>query len=1306
MLAIKKLTCLVLALLMLTMPCIAADTSADTSSQTDTSATGTADTATGATDASAETDTDPTPTSSVAADTKTGDAIKFSDVDYESELGKAVEKLVDNNVISGFPDGTFKSEQTLTRAEFSKIIVSFTAGEETSVNLDSGFPDVDNVGGSAHWAKAYIKVAKDLKIISGFPDGTFKPDDAVTYEQAIKMIMCALNYTDYTYPDGFMQIALQKKLLTGSLHTGANSDSVTRGTTAILMKNAYSVPENKASALGGISVGGSSGGSSGGGGGSSSSGGGGGGGGSSSDEYTRKVYGVIVGNEYTMLDSNSYLDKGELAVKYTMKDSKTGESSVVTEVFSVADAYKNRSKSYLGRNVQITLKEKDGKEYISYMKITENDNREFSVRSRDVLDISYNSEDKTATITYDDNNSEDSITFGTENAYIIYNGNSINVRTEEEPEKAYEFDPKYLTEFSLGTITVLSTEKSFNNARVIFIEDYKTAIVKSKPNSDTGVITLDYGLGTLNAKSKGNRIVEIYKDGFESTLSDIKSGDVIDYAESVDKNRMQILVSSSDNKSNYVSGQIYKIGENSVTIVKDNKKTEYTLNYNYKEYLKNYTGSDKYEPLADDDVTVYFSSFKNLDGNNLVADIELKDDSANYRLGYIYALYFAENESDKSHDIPQDGDKTYLVMYDMNSSAVKTYGLTDKVRIDGKEYNKKPEEVKELIMKAAEISNTGKSTDLNSVITYAQIIRFKIDTSSKITEIDTLLNEEGEISTEVTGRYNKLVRTKYVYDDSETLGGRHKYSSSARKFYKKSTSDGIAINSSTKWLFVPGRRSDSKKYKSGTGTSQFSDGVEYYIEAYSTSTKASSTTAELILQFISDGSGAIKYNSTQAVVFGTDQAGSDEPVQVKLRTSAGKEVTLDRHSESPVTEDEFMALSPGDVILYSVKDNCIYDYFMALDIDDLPVERIDDESLLYCTDEDNDRRIKAFSSTPSGKQAEAEKIRSAYYMTMYGTADDMSLDKSTGRIYVNPVLGTDYIEPSEGLTQIFDFSYSGVKLFIYDENEKKDEDKLKVYTTSADVKAALEDEEAGIYTAEANGGEYDGADQVFIFAYTSSSSKENEIKYIYIIRRSTQQSDPANYSGVKDPVDKKKETAKVELVGYVSMTDYSKNTAEYVKILSEGQAAIDEASTMDEIEEKLAEAKAKFDALAKDSDKAEAVSSIEEYVNLDDYSYFKDDMESIIEDAESEINSAVTNAEVTSAVTEAKASLLSKAAEDAKAALDAYIDDNGYTVDSDALEAYKAGFDGAESPSELADALAAAKSELAADETSEEGSED
>ncbi|MDO5479329.1 MAG: S-layer homology domain-containing protein, partial [Clostridia bacterium] len=62
---------------------------------------------------------------------------EFSDINYSTPTGVAVEALVEKNIITGFPDGTYKADQTLTRAEFAKIIVCFL-GSSTESNQDSG----------------------------------------------------------------------------------------------------------------------------------------------------------------------------------------------------------------------------------------------------------------------------------------------------------------------------------------------------------------------------------------------------------------------------------------------------------------------------------------------------------------------------------------------------------------------------------------------------------------------------------------------------------------------------------------------------------------------------------------------------------------------------------------------------------------------------------------------------------------------------------------------------------------------------------------------------------------------------------------------------------------------------------------------------------------------------------------------------------------------------------------------------------------------------------------------------------------
>ena len=72
----------------------------------------------------------------------------------------AVEKLTYLGIIAGYPDGTYRPDRPVTRAEFAKIIVT-ALGIGEAAQYAAGatrFPDV----GAGHWASGYINVAVDL----------------------------------------------------------------------------------------------------------------------------------------------------------------------------------------------------------------------------------------------------------------------------------------------------------------------------------------------------------------------------------------------------------------------------------------------------------------------------------------------------------------------------------------------------------------------------------------------------------------------------------------------------------------------------------------------------------------------------------------------------------------------------------------------------------------------------------------------------------------------------------------------------------------------------------------------------------------------------------------------------------------------------------------------------------------------------------------------------------------------------------------------------------------------------------------
>jgi len=109
--------------------------------------------------------------------------VKLNDISGHWAKAK-IERAVSLGFINGYPDGTFKPDKSVTRAEFVAILLS-SAKITGEIPKNYSFPDVS----SKHWASKPIYKAVELGWISGFPDGTFKPEQMVTPEQS-SVIAC------------------------------------------------------------------------------------------------------------------------------------------------------------------------------------------------------------------------------------------------------------------------------------------------------------------------------------------------------------------------------------------------------------------------------------------------------------------------------------------------------------------------------------------------------------------------------------------------------------------------------------------------------------------------------------------------------------------------------------------------------------------------------------------------------------------------------------------------------------------------------------------------------------------------------------------------------------------------------------------------------------------------------------------------------------------------------------------------------------------------------------------------------------
>ena len=100
-----------------------------------------------------------------------------------SQYAEAIAELKYRNVISGYPDGTFKPFKTINRAEFTKIVIGAT---EPKLKGSNCFPDIAD-----EWFAPYVCTAKNNYVIAGYPDGKFKPENEINVAEALKIVFNA-----------------------------------------------------------------------------------------------------------------------------------------------------------------------------------------------------------------------------------------------------------------------------------------------------------------------------------------------------------------------------------------------------------------------------------------------------------------------------------------------------------------------------------------------------------------------------------------------------------------------------------------------------------------------------------------------------------------------------------------------------------------------------------------------------------------------------------------------------------------------------------------------------------------------------------------------------------------------------------------------------------------------------------------------------------------------------------------------------------------------------------------------------------
>lgn len=158
----------------------------------------------------------------------------FSDV--SGDLVSYVNELSDLGIITGYSDGTFKPENTITRAEAAAMIARLF---KYSGSYNNEFSDVK----TDDWFADYVAALASKGIIDGYDNTTFAPNNNIKYQEIMKILVCALGYGYFQGfgSDAYPTMTNKKAMeigLTQNLKSFDTTAPITRGDMAIMLSAA------------------------------------------------------------------------------------------------------------------------------------------------------------------------------------------------------------------------------------------------------------------------------------------------------------------------------------------------------------------------------------------------------------------------------------------------------------------------------------------------------------------------------------------------------------------------------------------------------------------------------------------------------------------------------------------------------------------------------------------------------------------------------------------------------------------------------------------------------------------------------------------------------------------------------------------------------------------------------------------------------------------------------------------------------------------------------------------------------------
>lgn len=904
----------------------------------------------------------------------------FADVDENTTVGKAITQLAMLGIVTGYPDGTFLPEGSITRAEFA-VICARLNGTATGLPSDAitGFSDLDS-DDAYSWARPYVHMAVGQGMISGFEDGTFRAGEPVTYEQAVSVLMRMKGYGDIcesetkrqqelnsnlTWSVGYITIANQVRLL---INTNSNetvrSQPVTRGNVAVLAYNSFNV--TSVQQQGDVYVP------------STSirnpnrgSGGGGGGGGGSGDSNLTTFTGTVTATFISAVDDpDTDLSRYEIVLDGDAKE-KTYE--LTEKAMKKVGTYE-----LLGQRVRGTYDKDDDR--VTDITINTPDSSVTTIYSGYVNKSSYyyNGIDENGRLEYCVNPEEErvrAVSLGNYN--VIFNGKYVkNFRAEDldDPDSPYYFTSGMIELIDVGSNPVAK------------ISSYKNYVIKSI-NDDDNVINLLYRTGSdahldFDVNGSSNEYVRFNRGDTEiERIRDLKLREVLSVLTSPeDLPGTGVRITEVTGRS-LTGAKVTGRGGNIAHGVQLNN-TLYRYNYEYINYDPD-TGNDAKYDLAtgDENITVYFDHIGQI-ASVAVSASGSGTGATSWKYGYLLTASQADVDV---------GDKNYNTEFYLLDELgnEREIGSKSKIKIDDVSYSDKDKDILSALRTAADKANEayiGANGDDVKGQLYQQPVRYKLTSAGLLDELDTVETNSSKSDNDLS--------CDFKYNGLQT------YSSTGTRF------EDFSVNSATKVIYVPDNRNDFDSYTIKTYSSMFASGKGYHVEAYNVD-KSNRDRAALVLVYKQNDNMTWGYGSSFMIVTDMSYGDTDSDYNkltgyVTTKTSVGSS-TRTYELSSDISESDFDEIGRGDIVRFLTNSaGRIAKIDLWFDASD-PAQKESFSSL----DEAIAARTLVYKSSTSGDPEPNDDISSAFRLA-YGTVTD--IETADMFITVSPTLTSDNIE--------------------------------------------------------------------------------------------------------------------------------------------------------------------------------------------------------------------------------------------------------------------------------------------------------